>query len=82
MIPLGSAGNLIHSVRDFSAWLHAAAVLLRRQLHADPAGAQGLGLDLELVLQGAVLVNAEGATLLWIVFPKIPCGAEAYRLKT
>ena len=69
-------------MQKFERTFISAAVLLCRQLEADAAGTPGFGGNLELVLQGAVLVNAEGATLLWIVFPKIPCGAEAYRLKT
>ena len=81
-MPLGSDLIFIHSVQKFERTFISAAVLLCRQLEADAAGTQGFGGNLELVLQGAVLVNAEGATLLWIVFPKIPCGAEAYRLKT
>lgn len=60
MIPLGSAGKFILSERIFSGRSGTAAVLLRRQFHADAAGAQGCGPDLELILQGLVLVNAEG----------------------
>lgn len=59
MIPIGSAGKIILSAGKIIRISATAAVLLRRQFEADAALAQRCGVELELVLQGFGLVDAE-----------------------